>query len=168
MGELRENENMIFDYIAYTDGSCNNLSPYGEGGAAYVVIDNNKCIIIQNSKGFIGTTNNRMELLAIISAVNWLPAGASMLIKTDSQYCIDMLKKDRCPVKINKNEDLVRKFYRLKEGKGRIGFEWVKGHSGIEFNEMADSLADSRREEMRLAHNIPEYNKNNSPKCRKR
>lgn len=162
-----DNADFMPDYVAFTDGSCNNLSPYGEGGAAYVVVEAGDRIVAQNSKGFIGTSNNRMELLAIISAVNWLPDGASMLVKTDSKYCIMMLDHEDCPYKINKNEDLVRKYYRIKETKGRIEFEWVKGHSGVEFNEMADSLADSRREEMRLAHNIPEYNKYNSPKCRK-
>ena len=165
--EMRElNPEFIPDYTAFTDGSCNNLSPYREGGAAYVVVKDG-VIVTQNSKGFVGTSNNRMELLAVISAVNWLPDGASMLIKTDSRYCITMLDHDKCPSKINKNEDLIRKYYRLRENKGQIGFEWVKGHSGVEFNELADSLADSRREEMRVAHNIPEYNKYNSPKCRR-
>lgn len=92
--------NYLTDYVAYTDGSCNNLSPYGEGGAAYIILDHNKNIIIQKSKGFIGTTNNRMEMLAIISVVNWIPDGASVEICTDSQYCIDMLSKPKCPKKI--------------------------------------------------------------------
>ena len=37
--------NYLTDYVAYTDGSCNNLSPYGEGGAAYIILDHNKNII---------------------------------------------------------------------------------------------------------------------------
>lgn len=154
------------DYIAYTDGSCNNFSPYGEGGAAYVIINSQNSIITQNSKGFIGTSNNRMELLAIISAVNWLPDGASLLIRTDSQYCITMLDRNKCPAVIRKNGDLISKYYRIRERKGEIRYEWVKGHSGVAFNEMADSLADSRREEMRLAHNIPCFGYHNSPKRR--
>ena len=159
--------NYLTDYVAYTDGSCNNLSPYGEGGAAYIILDHNKNIIIQKSKGFIGTTNNRMEMLAIISIVNWLPDGASVEIRTDSQYCIDMLSKPKCPKKICKNRDLVEKFYKLKYRKGNVIFTWVKGHNGTEFNELADALAESRTEEMRVLYNIPVYDYHNSPKCRK-
>lgn len=157
---------ILTDYIAYTDGSCNNLSPYGEGGAAYIILDQYENIIFQNSKGFLGTTNNRMELLAIISVVNWLPDGVSVEIRTDSQYCIGMLSRERCPQKIKSNRDLVEKFYRLKERKNRVCFTWVKGHNGTEYNELADALAESRTEEMRVLHNIPLYNYHNSPKCR--
>lgn len=55
-------EDFITDFIAYTDGSCNSLSPYGESGAAYVILDGQRNIVKQNSKGFVGVTNNRMEL----------------------------------------------------------------------------------------------------------
>lgn len=158
----------ITDYIAYTDGSCNNLSPYGEGGAAYIILDRHDNIIVQNSKGFVGTTNNRMEMLAIISVINWLPNGTSVEIRTDSQYCIDMLSCPKCPKKIKKNSDLVEKFYRIKERKGKVIFTWVKGHNGTEYNELADALAESRTEEMRTLHNIPIYNYQNSPKCANR
>lgn len=50
------------DYIAYTDGSCNNLSPYGEGGAAYVILDGQRNLIKKNSKGFIGVTGLSMRI----------------------------------------------------------------------------------------------------------
>jgi ribonuclease HI len=163
-----EQIDLIPDYIAYTDGSCNNLSPYGEGGAAYIILDRHDNIIVQNSKGFVGTTNNRMEMLAIISVINWLPNGTSVEIRTDSQYCIDMLSCPKCPKKIKKNSDLVEKFYRIRERKGKVIFTWVKGHNGTEYNELADALAESRTEEMRALHNIPIYNYQNSPKCANR
>ena len=62
-------EKVSLKYEAYTDGSCDNLSPYGEGGSAYIILKDG-IIIKESKKGFVGTTNNRMEMLAIISAVN--------------------------------------------------------------------------------------------------
>lgn len=74
-------------YEAYTDGSCDNISPYGEGGSAYIILKDG-VIIKESKKGFVGTTNNRMEMLAIISAVKSVPKGATLTVYTDSQYCI--------------------------------------------------------------------------------
>lgn len=65
-------------YEAYTDGSCDNISPYGEGGSAYIILKDG-VIIKESKKGFVGTTNNRMEMLAIISAVKSVPKGALLL-----------------------------------------------------------------------------------------
>ena len=52
-----EKESLKFE--AYTDGSCDNLSPYGEGGSAYIILKDG-IIIKESKKGFVGTTNNRM------------------------------------------------------------------------------------------------------------
>lgn len=65
-------EKVSLKYEAYTDGSCDNLSPYGEGGSAYIILKDG-IIIKESKKGFVGTTNNRMEMLAIISAVKSVP-----------------------------------------------------------------------------------------------
>ena len=48
-------------YEAYTDGSCDNISPYGEGGSAYIILKDG-VIIKESKKGFVGTTNNRMDV----------------------------------------------------------------------------------------------------------
>lgn len=56
-------------YVCYTDGSCDNISEEHAGGAAYIILKNGK-IIKEKNHGQLHTTNNRMELLAIISAVN--------------------------------------------------------------------------------------------------
>ena len=160
----------IPDFIAYTDGSCNNLSPYGEGGAAYVILDGQRNNIVrQNSKGFVGVTNNRMELMAILSAVAAVPAESTIVIYTDSQYCIQVLtNKKNADNSTRPNANIIRQYFNYASRLKGIRFEWVKGHNGDEFNEMVDALANSRTEEMRTIHNIPLYDYRNSPKCRKR
>ena len=161
-------DDIDYDYIAYTDGSCNNLSPYGEGGAAYIILDPDRRVVRKSSKGFIGTTNNRMELIAIMSALAAVPPNSKLLVYTDSQYCIMMLGNRRSPIKKNaKNLDLISRCIFYKERLSGVDFEWVKGHNGNEYNELADALAASRTEEMRLIHGIPEYNRINSPKVKK-
>lgn len=156
------------DFIAYTDGSCNNLSPYGEGGAAYVILDGQGNIVRQNSKGFIGVTNNKMELLAILSAVAAVPANSAMVIYTDSQYCIRVLSNEANAHNWERpNANIIRQYFCYASRLKSVRFEWVKGHDGNEYNEMVDALAQSRTEEMRTIHNIPVYNYHNSPKCRK-
>ena len=158
----------IPDYIAYTDGSCNNLSPYGEGGAAYVILDSQRNLIKQNSKGFLGVSNNKMELMAILSAVAAVPSGSTLVIYTDSQYCIQVLtNKANANNFTRPNANVIRQYFNYASRLKAVRFEWVKGHNGDEFNEMVDALAQSRTEEMRTIHNIPVYDYRNSPKCRK-
>ena len=125
-------------FDAYTDGSCNNLSPYGEGGSAYILIRDGK-IILESKKGFVGTTNNRMELLAIISAVNSTPEGSVLTIHTDSQYCITVLTSTK---RQKKNTDLINIYHSVSSRLSQINFVWVKGHSGNKYNEYVDSLAN--------------------------
>ncbi len=163
-----ETADLIPDFIAYTDGSCNNLSPYGEGGAAYILLDGLKNIIKQSSKGFVGVTNNKMELMAILSAVASVPAGSTLIVYTDSQYCIRVLTNNANANNFTRpNANVIRQYFNYASRLKDIRFEWVKGHDGNEFNEMVDALAQSRTEEMRTIHNIPVYDYRNSPKCRR-
>lgn len=151
-------------YSAYTDGSCNNLSPHGEGGAAYIILQHG-AEVKRASKGFMHTSNNRMELLAIISAVNSVPEGATIVVHTDSQYSIMVLSPDYKIKPMTKNSDLIRLFAEIAKNRN-VQFTWVKGHNGNPFNELADQLADAKKEEMRITHNIPIYNRFTSPKCK--
>lgn len=146
-----KNKSRQFDFEAYTDGSCNNLSPYGEGGSAYIILKDGE-IIKEGRKGFVGTTNNRMELLAIISAVNFIPANHSLLIHTDSQYCITVLTSKK---KQKKNTDLITLFHELSARLSNVEFEWVKGHDGNEYNELVDSMAYHSYEDMIEKYNLP-------------
>lgn len=153
------------EFVAYTDGSCNNLSPHGEGGAAYIILKDG-VEVKRSSKGFMGTTNNRMEMMAIISAVASIESGSSITIHTDSQYCIGAFDPDTRITAKTKNSDLIAKYREVARSR-EVRFVWVKGHAGNEYNEMVDKLADARTEEMRVAHGIPVYTRLNSPKCNK-
>lgn len=132
---------------AYTDGACRG-NP-GPGGWGCVIIKNGE---VSKLNGFeTSTTNNRMELQAAISALEYLSNEPSFSITTDSQYVrlgitqwIHQWQKNnwktsnRQPVK---NMDLWQKLLALSEGK-KIDWHWVKGHSGHAQNEMADHLAN--------------------------
>lgn len=135
-------------YDIWTDGSCDNVYTKA-GGAGYVIVKDGEVLKIKN-KGFINTTNNRMELLAIISAINSLPDEASILVHTDSKYSISALKHGA----LAKNNDLISLFNKLIKGR-KIYFNWIKGHSGIEYNEMADELAFSAYQDISKKNNLP-------------
>lgn len=149
------------DFEAWTDGSCNNLSPYGEGSSAYVILKDGN-VVHESKYGRIGTSNNRMEMLAIISAVNKIPEKRSVTIYSDSQYAINVLSGRW---KAKKNTDLVRLYDTVASRLKEIRFEWVKGHSGLEWNEYVDKLASSETARIAKEYNIPLYTANNSPKC---
>jgi ribonuclease HI len=152
----------VTEYEAWTDGSCNNLSPYGEGGSAYVILKNG--LLVHEAKyGCIGTSNNRMEMLAIISAINWIPEGSSITIYSDSQYAINVFSGKW---KAKSNTDLVRLYDTVAARVSKICFKWVKGHAGTKWNEYVDQLASSETIRMAEKYNIPMYSASNSPKCK--
>ncbi len=124
-------------YTAYTDGSCDNLSKERAGGSAYIILKDGEILKMKNH-GQLNTSNNRMELLAIISAVNACPDGAYVDIYTDSQYCILVLSKSYKP---KKNPDLYELFKKCAAHVAGVRFHWVKGHNGNKYNELADELA---------------------------
>lgn len=124
-------------YVAYTDGSCDNLSKERAGGSAYVILKDGEIVKMKNH-GQLNTSNNRMELLAIISAVNACPDGSFIDIYTDSQYCILVLSKSYKP---KKNPDLYESYRKCVAHVGGVRFHWVKGHDGNTYNELADQLA---------------------------
>ena len=131
----------------YTDGACKGNPGPGGWGALLRTGGHEKELF----GGELLTTNNRMELLAVISALNALTRPCAIILHTDSQYVkngittwIHGWKKngwktaDKKPVK---NADL---WLQLDEAqkRHRIDWRWVKGHSGHEFNERADELAN--------------------------
>lgn len=143
-----ENERMKGNlYDVWTDGSCDNVYTKA-GGAGYVILIDGE-VIKMKGKGFLNTTNNRMEILAIISAVNSVPECASVLVHTDSKYAISVLKEGS----FIKNNDLISLFNKIK-GNRKVYFDWIKGHNGVEYNEMADQLAFSAYQDIVKSNNL--------------
>ncbi|GGF80776.1 ribonuclease HI [Alteromonas lipolytica] len=135
----------------YTDGSC--LGNPGPGGYGAILIYGKHRKEI--SEGFTLTTNNRMELLATIEALNLLTKPCQVELTTDSQYVKNGINqwihnwrrngwrtKDKKPVK---NADL---WQALDEAikPHEVNWHWVKGHSGHPENERCDDLARSAAE----------------------
>jgi len=128
-------------FIAFSDGSCDNLNPQRPGGAAYIIFDSNNQEVKRASKGFVGTSNNRMELLAIMSIVNSLPQDSSVRIYSDSQYSINVLTGRWTATE---NLDQIRRYWDICNTKNiQVSFEWVKGHDGNVWNEICDKMARS-------------------------
>jgi ribonuclease HI len=132
--------------IIHTDGACSG-NP-GPGGWGAILRDGGKTTEIKG--GEAATTNNRMELLAAISALEALPNGTPAELHTDSQYLRDGITKwmhnwkkngwrtsDKKPVK---NVDLWQRLEAAAE-RHQIVWHWVRGHVGHDENERADELA---------------------------
>ncbi|MDA3866931.1 MAG: ribonuclease HI [Salinivirgaceae bacterium] len=130
--------------VIYTDGGASG-NP-GPGG--YGVVMRYKNHQKEISEGFQLTTNNRMELLAVIIALEQLKThNMPVRIYTDSKYVADAVEKgwlanwQRKQFKKVKNPDLWQRFLRIYTKLTDIKFNWVKGHAGNELNERADRLA---------------------------
>ena len=139
--------NTNFEFSIYTDGGCD-PNPGGPGGYAAVILNNSTGEIQKLSGGFRSTTNNRMEIMAAAVALEHIPAGASCLVRSDSEYMINCFTG---VWRRNKNTDLFARMDRAARGKP-VEFQWVRGHSGVVYNEMCDKMAT----EARLRHDLPE------------
>ena len=129
----------------YTDGGASG-NP-GPGGYGIVMLSGKHRKEING--GFRLTTNNRMELLAVIIALETLKfEGTDVTIYSDSKYVVDAVTKGwvfnwvKKNFKDKKNPDLWKRFLNIYS-KHEVKFVWVKGHAGDEFNEVADRLAVS-------------------------
>ena len=118
----------------YTDGSCR----FGKGGWGAIAIQEDICIYGSEKD----TTNNRMEMMAIIETLRAFPNTKKLLIYSDSNYAINCAQK---LWKRNKNLDLWKEYDKLALGKD-IVFKWVKGHDGNVYNERVDCLAKDARD----------------------
>jgi len=119
----------------YTDGSCVK-NPDGPGGWAVVLIDDDKYEWYL-SDGEEKTTNNRMELRAVIEGIKLINDGSVCKIYTDSKLVIN------CAMGLWKrkaNIDMWEEYDKIVKNK-IINYEWVKGHSGNYYNEKVDKLA---------------------------
>jgi ribonuclease HI len=119
----------------YTDGSCLK-NPGGPGGWAFVSICHNE-VEWHVSGGDKSTTNNRMELTAVIEGINFSSKYTTMTIYSDSMYVINCAKGTW---QRKKNTDLWDLYNDASKGK-KINWIWVKGHNGDKYNEIVDKLA---------------------------
>jgi len=127
----------------YTDGSAKG-NP-GRGGFGLVLISGKHYKEI--SQGFRHTTNNRMELLAVIVGLEHLKGKeCDVLVFSDSKYVVDSVEKKwvfqwvKKGFKGKKNADLWKRFLLIYQ-KHNVSFQWVKGHAGHPENEKCDQLA---------------------------
>lgn len=143
-------------FLAFSDGSSI-ANPGGPGATGYVVYDRSNAGLRFGAKRYVEdglhpVTNNRMELRAVLEALEEIPTGASVLLLSDSQYAVNALTKWI--------HGWRRKGWRTADGKGVLNrdlieaidqrarklemrFEWIRGHHGHPVNEVVDALAQS-------------------------
>lgn len=140
--------------VIFTDGSSRgNPGPGGYGAVLSCVDANGKSHVRELSGGYRKTTNNRMELLGVITALEALTRPCEVEVHSDSQYVVNAFNQNwivgwlrrgwktasKQPVK---NDDLWRRLIAAAEPHD-ITWIWVKGHAGDELNERCDELATS-------------------------
>jgi len=149
----------------YTDGACSG-NPGPGGYAAIMVSAGNEKVI---TGGFRNTTNNRMEMMAVINALKALKESCSVQIVSDSEYIVNAVNKGWAvrwrdsDWKRNKKEkalnpDLWEQLLSLVDLHD-VTFLWTRGHNGNEYNERCDQLAVEAAQQPLLTCDIG-YEKN--------
>ena len=131
----------------FTDGSC--IPNPGPGGWGFVHVENNR--VVSEEHGYDpSTTNNRMELRALIEAFKALPLDAETTVYTDSMLCVNTVttwapawerrgwRKKSGPIK---NLEMVQELLALYRERKRCRISWIKAHANLRWNEYADSLS---------------------------
>ena len=144
----------------FTDGS----SKGNPGPGGYGIIMQYKDKVKEISGGYRLTTNNRMELLAVIVALESMKTDKYPIeIYSDSKYVIDSITKgwvfswERSGFKGKKNQDLWERYLKLHP-KFNINYIWVKGHNGHPENERCDKLAVNAASNPSLVDEVYENN----------
>lgn len=142
----------------YTDGACiGNPGPGGYG--AVLLYEGNRQEL---SGGYRRTTNNRMEIMAVLAGLRSLKEPCRVTVFSDSRYVVDAMskgwaeswrdkgwrKRDKTPAL---NPDLWEEMLDLSE-RHQVEFRWVKGHAGDPENERCDELAVAAASGGDLAH----------------
>lgn len=140
--------------ILYSDGSSRgNPGPGGFGTVLHFTDSNGKLHTRELSQGYTCTTNNRMELLGVITGLEALKRPCTVEVHSDSQYVVNAfnqhwvegwlkrgwMNSKKEPVK---NSDLWKRLLEAKKPHN-VSFHWVKGHAGHPENERCDELATS-------------------------
>jgi ribonuclease HI len=133
----------------FTDGSCEG-NP-GPGGWGMVWVEDDR-IVTERHGHDPATTNNRMELAALITAYELLPADAEITVYSDSNLCVQTVnewaagwerrgwKRKTGPIA---NLELVKRLYALARAHPKVTLRWIRAHDGSRWNEYADALATS-------------------------
>ena len=168
------------DLFAYTDGACSGNPGPGGWGVLMIARENAEVVKTRElSGGEPLTTNNRMELMAAISALEALSRGTAITIVTDSSYVkngvtewIHGWKRNGWKTQAKqpvKNEDLWRQLDTAVSSH-KIKWHWVKGHAGDAGNERCDELATAaitavkqRHSKEQLAASLREFNASMKP-----
>ncbi len=146
----------------YSDGACKG-NPDGPGGYGTIlrfVDSENNVHEKEFSAGYKSTTNNRMELMGVITGFEALKKKCDVLVISDSKYVCDAFNKgwiyswmkkgwrkaDNSPVK---NKELWERLLRGMDGHN-VTFSWIKGHAGHEENERCDKLASDAAKQSKL------------------
>lgn len=136
----------------FTDGGCVPNPGPGGWGAVYVVDGE---IVAERHGHDPATTNNRMELTALIEGANLVPDDTAMTVYSDSNLAVRTInewaagweargwKRKTGPVE---NVDLVRKAYAIFRERSDLELQWIKAHVGYTWNEYADRLANRWRD----------------------
>lgn len=131
----------------FTDGSCEG-NP-GPGGWGFVWVEDDR-VVAEEKGADPETTNNRMELTALIAAYRTLPEDCALTIYSDSQLCVKTVnewaagwekrgwKRKTGPIK---NLELVQELYDLANRHPQVELAWIRAHDGSRWNEYADALA---------------------------
>jgi len=145
-------------YLVYCDGACqgNGARRATPGGWGVLVLHDGRVVLGRG--GQRNTTNNQMELWGAIAALRHIPAHASVVLRTDSQYVVKgctewrqswerngMVNSKKEPVA---NAELWEQLW-LEADRRQVKFEWVRGHNGDVGNEIADQLATTEVKQMR-------------------
>ena len=138
----------------YTDGSS--IGNPGPGGYGIVMLVEGEDYKKEVSQGFKLTTNNRMELLAVIIALEKIKIkNSNVTIFTDSKYVSDAVEKgwvfdwEKKNFKNKKTPDLWMRFLNIYN-EHKIKFNWVKGHSNDFYNDRCDLLANNAAKSLNL------------------
>ena len=132
----------------FTDGASHGNPGPGGWGAVYVRDD---AVLAECYGRSPDTTNNRMELRALLAAFEMIGPEDDVTIWSDSQLCVNTINQWAAGWKRRgwkrkggaiKNLDLVRPLYELSRTRPRAKLTWIKAHAGLRWNEYADTLAD--------------------------
>lgn len=145
----------------YTDGACAN-NPYGNGGYGTIIVDGNQRKEV--SGGFQNTTNNRMEMYAIIFGLEALKEPCHVTVYSDSKYIVDSMTKGwvyrwrannwmRNKQEPALNVDLWERILELCQTH-KVTFQWVRGHAGHRENERCDKLAVTALKQKNLPYDL--------------